>query len=66
LEARKRIQSEIVRVSGDRISELEVTVSGKQARIRAVVTRFYFRRAVRREIESVGALRGFLADIDVR
>lgn len=63
--ARKRIEREVIRVVGDRIRELTVTVDGQRVEIRASATRFYVRRGVRRSIEELPSLRGFNASVEV-
>ncbi len=65
VEKKRRIENEIKRSVGDRVSAVEVIVVGRRAHVRARATRFFQRRGVRRSIEQLPSLRGLQATVEV-
>ncbi len=62
---RRALEREIVRVLGDKARSVEVRVSGKNALVVVKPTRFWQKRAIRSTLDSLPALAGYHARIDV-
>ena len=62
---KKKIEKQIREVLGDRVRSVEVRVSGRNVLIVAEATRFWQKRAVRRTLETLPALEGYRARIDI-
>ncbi len=62
---KRRIEQQVEEAVGDRVRGVEVRVVDRRVAIRARVPRFWQRRGVRRQLESLPALIGYRADIDV-
>ncbi len=62
---KKKIEKQIREVLGDRVRSVEVRVSGRNVLIVAEATRFWQKRAVRRALETLPALEGYRARIDI-
>jgi hypothetical protein len=63
--AKRRIEQQIRTTLGDKVQSVEVRVSGRNVLIVAHATRFWQKRGVRRSLESLPALSGFRARIDL-
>jgi hypothetical protein len=64
-ELKRRIEGQIRESLGDRVRSVEVRVHGKNVLIAAQATRFWQKRAVRRSLETLPALAGYRARIDL-
>ena len=62
---KRRIEQQIRTTLGDKVQSVEVRVSGRNVLIVAKATRFWQKRGVRRSLESLPALSGFRARIDL-
>ncbi len=62
---KRRIERQIDARVGDRVGKVEVRVVGRNVVIRAHATRFWQRRSVRHEIESLPSLAGYHARVDI-
>ncbi len=62
---KRRIEQQIRTTLGDKVQSVEVRVSGRNVLIVAKATRFWQKRGVRRSLESLPALTGFRARIDL-
>jgi hypothetical protein len=62
---KRKIEKQIRETLGDRVRSLEVRVSGRNVLIVAQPTRFWQKRAVRRALETLPALEGYRARINV-
>jgi hypothetical protein len=62
---KRRIEREIRDVLGDRVRSAEVRVSGRNVLIVAKASRFWQKRAVRRTLETLPALAGVRARIEL-
>jgi hypothetical protein len=65
LVARRRIERQIRDTLGDRVSHFEVRITGRNAVIVAQPSRFWYRRSVRRSLETLPALEGYRARIEL-
>lgn len=63
--ARRKIEKQIAATLGDRVRSVEVSVTGRNVEIRAQPTRFWLRRSVRRSLETLPAIQGYRARIEV-
>jgi hypothetical protein len=62
---RRKIERQIRDSLGDRVRSLEVRVSGRNVLIVAKSTRFWQKRSVRRALETLPALNGYQARIEL-
>jgi hypothetical protein len=62
---RRRIENQIREQLGDRVSSAEVRVVGRNILIRARAARFWQKRSVRRSLESLPAISGRQAHIEL-
>ena len=62
---KRRIEQQVESTLGDRVQSVEVRVSGRNVLIVARATRFWQKRGIRRALESLPALTGFRARIDL-
>jgi hypothetical protein len=62
---KRRIEQQIRATLGDKVQDVEVRVSGRNVLIAARPTRFWQKRGVYRSLESLPALAGFRARIDL-
>ena len=62
---KRRIEQQIRATLGDKVQSVEVRVSGRNVLVVARATRFWQKRGVRRSLESLPALAGFRARIDL-
>ena len=62
---KRRIEQQIRSTLGDKVQSVEVRVTGRNVLIVAHATRFWQKRGVRRSLESLPALSGFRARIDL-
>jgi hypothetical protein len=62
---KRKIEKQIRDTLGDRVRSVEVRVSGRNILIVAQATRFWQKRAVRRALETLPALDGYGARIDL-
>jgi hypothetical protein len=65
LSVKRKIEKQIRESLGDRVRSVEVRVSGRNILIVAQATRFWQKRTVRRALETLPALDGFRARIDL-
>jgi hypothetical protein len=63
--ARRRIERQIRETLGDRVRSVEVRVHGRNVLIVAQPSRFWLRRSVRHALESLPALQGYRARIEL-
>ena len=63
---RRRIERQIRETLGDRVRDVEVRITGRNAVIVAQPSRFWLRRSVRRSLEALPALEGYRARIEIR
>ena len=63
---RRGIERHIVARQGDRLSMLEVLIVGPRVHIRAQSARFWQRRDLRRDLESLPMPEGFRSTVEVR
>ena len=63
--AKRRIEAQIRSILGDRVQGVEVRVTGRNVLIVARSTRFWQKRAVQRALESLPALAGYRARVDL-
>jgi hypothetical protein len=66
LAAKRRIERQIRETLGDRVNYVEVRITGRNAVVVAQPSRFWFRRSVRRALETLPALEGYRARIELR
>lgn len=64
-EARRRIERQIRATLGDKLRSFEVHVTGRNVEIVAQPSRFWLRRSVRHSLETLPALQGFRARIEI-
>jgi hypothetical protein len=64
-EAKRVIERQIRETLGDRVRSVEVRVNGKNVLIGAQATRFWQKRAVRRSLETLPALEGYRARVEI-
>lgn len=62
---KRRIEKQILESLGDRVRSVEVRVNGRNVLIVAKPSRFWQKRSIRRTLETLPALDGFRARIDV-
>jgi hypothetical protein len=62
---KRRIEQQIRTALGDKVQAVEVRVSGRNVLIVARATRFWQKRGVRSALESLPALGGFRARVDL-
>jgi hypothetical protein len=62
---KKKIEKQIRDTLGDRVRSVEVRVSGRNVLVVARATRFWQKRTVRRVLETLPALDGYRARIDL-
>jgi hypothetical protein len=62
---KRRIEQQIRTTLGDKVQSVEVRVSGRNVLVVARATRFWQKRGVRRSLETLPALAGFRARIDL-
>jgi len=62
---KRKIERQIRDTLGDRVRSIEVRVSGRNVLIVAKATRFWQKRAVRNSLETLPALAGYRARIDL-
>ncbi len=62
---KRRIEQQIRATLGDKVHSVQVRVSGRNVRINARAARFWQKRGVSRALESLPALAGFRARIDL-
>jgi hypothetical protein len=65
LAARRRIERQIRATLSDKLRSVEVSVTGRNVTIFAQPSRFWLRRSVRRSLETLPALQGYRARIEV-
>ena len=65
LVAKRRIERQIRETLGDRVSRFEVRITGRNVVIVAQPSRFWFRRSVRRSLETLPALEGYRSRIEL-
>jgi hypothetical protein len=65
VEVKRRIERQIRESLGDRVRSVEVRVNGKNVLIAAQATRFWQKRAVRRSLETLPALEGYRARVEI-
>lgn len=63
--AQRRIEKQIREALGDRLRSVEVRVTGRNVLVVARPSRFWQKRGIRRTLESLPALDGYRARIDV-
>ncbi len=63
--ARRRIERQIRDALGDRLRSVEVRVTGRNVLVVARPSRFWQKRGIRRTLETLPALDGYRARIDV-
>ncbi len=63
--AKRRIERQIRETLGERVSRFEVRITGRNAVIVAQPSRFWLRRSVRRSLETLPALEGYRARIEI-
>lgn len=63
--ARRRIERQVRATLGDKVRSFDVSVTGRNVVIVAQPSRFWLRRAVRRSLETLPALQGYRARIEV-
>ncbi len=63
--ARRRIERQVRATLGDKVRSFEVSVTGRNVTIVAQPSRFWLRRSVRRSLETLPALQGYRARIEV-
>jgi hypothetical protein len=63
--ARRRIERQIRATLGDKVRSVEISVTGRNVTIVAQPSRFWLRRSVRRSLETLPALQGYRARIEV-
>jgi hypothetical protein len=64
--ARRRIERQIRATLGDKVRSYEVRITGRNVVIVAQPSRFWLRRSVRHSLESLPALQGYRARIEIR
>jgi hypothetical protein len=62
---KRRIEQQIHAMLGDKVQSVQVRVNGRNVLIAATATRFWQKRSVYRSLESLPALAGFRARIDL-
>ncbi len=62
---RRKIERQIASTLGDRVRSVEVFVTGRNVEIRARASRFWYRRSVRRSLETLPAIQGYRSRIEV-
>lgn len=62
---KRKIEKQIRDTLGDRVRSVEVRVSGKNVLVVAQATRFWQKRAVRRSLETLPALDGYRARVEL-
>jgi hypothetical protein len=62
---KRRIEREARNAVGDKLRSLDVSVVDRNVTIRARVTRFWYRRGVRRNLEALPGLTGYKTRVDV-
>lgn len=62
---RRKIERQIAATLGERVRSVEVVVTGRNVEIRARVSRFWYRRSVRRSLETLPAIQGYRSRIEV-
>ena len=63
--ARRRIERQVRAAVGDKVRSFDVSVTGRTVVIFAQPSRFWLRRSVRRSLETLPALQGYRARIEV-
>jgi hypothetical protein len=63
--ARRRIERQIRATLGDRLRSFDVQITGRNVVVTAQPSRFWLRRSVRRSLETLPALQGYRARIEV-
>jgi hypothetical protein len=63
--ARRRIERQIRATLGDKVRSFEVQVDGRNVVVTAQPSRFWLRRSVRRSLDTLPALQGYRARIEV-
>jgi hypothetical protein len=63
--ARRRIERQIRATLGDKVRSVEVQVTGRNVVVIAQPSRFWLRRSVRRSLETLPALQGYRARIEI-
>jgi hypothetical protein len=63
--AKRRIERQIRETLGDRVRSFEVHITGRNVMIVAQPSRFWLRRSVRRSLETLPALQGYRARIEL-
>jgi hypothetical protein len=63
--ARRRIERQIRATLGDKVRSVEISVTGRNVTIVAQPSRLWLRRSVRRSLETLPALQGYRARIEV-
>jgi hypothetical protein len=63
--ARRRIERQVRATLGDKVRSFDVSVTGRNVVIFAQPSRFWLRRSVRRSLETLPALQGYRARIEV-
>ena len=64
--AKRRIERQIRETLGDHVRYFEVRITGRNAVIVAQPSRFWLRRSVRRSLETLPALEGYRARIEIK
>ena len=62
---KRRIEHQIRETAGDKLRSFDVRVSGRKVAIEGRVARFWFRRPVRRALETLPALAGLQPSIEI-
>lgn len=64
-ELQRRLETQIRNALGARVRSLDVQVKGRRVSVQAAPSRFWYKRGVRRTLETLPALAGFQTRIDV-
>jgi hypothetical protein len=64
-EVKRKIERQIRENLGDRVRSVEVRVNGKNVLVVARASRFWQKRAVRRALETLPALSGYRAHVEL-
>jgi hypothetical protein len=64
--ARRRIERQIRATLGDKVRSFDVHITGRNVVVVAEPSRFWLRRSVRRSLETLPALQGYRARVEIR
>ena len=62
---KRRIEKQVEQTLGDRVRSVEVRVTGRTVVFRADASRFWYRRSVRRSLETMPLPSGYRARVEV-